>query len=174
MARLSNEHLYFDALWVKVMRTLFSPELVWASYNAAVSLCCILWNVRSLSLSRISSFKRSWELLTGVSTCLYDLSITWSWNTISEEQLQQIFHYKKTPYFWGYNYKNQALNTKFDATTVSLSLPYLNVFSQRCMSGFKLGDGFLQSFLLLLHLGLLFLRQVGPDLEQILYNFSGL
>ncbi len=60
------------------MRTLISPELVWTSYNVAVSLCHVLRNVTSLSLSRISSFKRSLELLTGVSTCLYDLSITWT------------------------------------------------------------------------------------------------
>jgi hypothetical protein len=38
-------------------------------------LCCILWFVTSLNLSRISSFKRSRDLLTGVSTCLKDLSI---------------------------------------------------------------------------------------------------
>ncbi len=76
MAHLSEEHLYFDALWVKVMRALISPELVWTSYNVAFSLCCVLWNVTSLSMSRISSFKRSWELLTGVSTCLYDMWIT--------------------------------------------------------------------------------------------------
>jgi len=66
----SDEHLYFNALWVKVMRTLVSPELVWTSYNGTVSLCCVLWYVTSLSLCNISSFKRSWELLTGVSTCL--------------------------------------------------------------------------------------------------------
>ncbi len=78
MALLSDEHLYLDALWVKFVRTLISPELVWISYNVALSLCCVLWNVTSLSLSKISSFKRSWELLTGINTCLYDLSITWS------------------------------------------------------------------------------------------------
>ncbi len=78
MARLSNEHLYFDALWVKVVRTLISSELVSKSYNVAVSLCCVLWNVTSLSLSRISSFKMSLRLLTDVCICLYDLSITWS------------------------------------------------------------------------------------------------
>ena len=37
-------------------------------------LCVAIW--ASLNLSRIASFKRSWELLTGVSTCLHDLSIT--------------------------------------------------------------------------------------------------
>ncbi len=68
-ACLSDKHLGVDSLWFKVMRTPVSPELVWTSYNVAVSLHCILWNV-SLNLSRISSFKRSWELLTGVSTCL--------------------------------------------------------------------------------------------------------
>jgi len=78
MTCLSEECLYFDALGVKVMRTRISPELVSTSYNVAISLCCVLWNVTSLSLSRISSFKKSWELLTGVSTCLFDLSITWS------------------------------------------------------------------------------------------------
>ncbi len=37
-------------------------------------LClAIVWNLTSLSLSRISDFKGSWELLTGVSTCLNDL-----------------------------------------------------------------------------------------------------
>ncbi len=60
------------------MRTLVSPELVWTCYNVTVSLSCVLGNVTSMSLSRISSFKRSWELLTGVSTCRYDLSIIWS------------------------------------------------------------------------------------------------
>ncbi len=53
---------------------LVSPELVWTSYNVAVSLCCFLWNVTSLRLSRIYSFKRSWELLTGVSTWIYDIN----------------------------------------------------------------------------------------------------
>ncbi len=61
--------------------------------NVALSLCYVLWNVTSLNLSRIFNFKRSWELLTGVSTCLYDMSITWSWNTISEEQAKQIFRH---------------------------------------------------------------------------------
>jgi hypothetical protein len=78
MAHLSDEHLYFDALWVKVMRTLISPGLVWTSYNVAISLCSVLRNVTSLSLSRISSLKRSWKLSIGVSTCLNDLWITWS------------------------------------------------------------------------------------------------
>ncbi len=75
---LRSEFLYINALWFKVMRTSVSPELVWTSYNVAVSLCCILWNETNLNLSRISSFKRSWELLTGVSTCLSDLWISWS------------------------------------------------------------------------------------------------
>ena len=78
MACLSDERLYFNALWVKVMRTLISPELVWTSYNVSISLCSVLRNVTSLSLSRISSLKRSWKLSTGVSTCLYDLWITGS------------------------------------------------------------------------------------------------
>ncbi len=51
----------------------FLLKLVWTSYNIPVSLCCVLGNVTSLSLSRNSSFKRGWELFTGVSTCLYDL-----------------------------------------------------------------------------------------------------
>ncbi len=59
MACLSDNCLNFDALWVKVMRTLISPELVWTSYNSTLSLCCHWWNVTSLSLSRISTFKRS-------------------------------------------------------------------------------------------------------------------
>ncbi len=73
MACLSSKHLCADALWFKVLRTPISPELVWTSYNFAVSLCCILWNVTSLNLSIISSFKRSWELLTWVITCLIRL-----------------------------------------------------------------------------------------------------
>jgi hypothetical protein len=80
------------------MRTLISQELVWTSYNVAVSLCCFLRNVTSLSLSRIFSFKRSWQLLTGVSTCLYDMSITWSKNKISKVQAKQIFHYTSPIY----------------------------------------------------------------------------
>ncbi len=60
------------------MRTLISPELVWTSYNVAVSLCSVLRNVTILTLSRISSFKRIKNYWLGVSTCLYDLSITWS------------------------------------------------------------------------------------------------
>ncbi len=66
MACLSNEHLYFDALWVKVMRTLISPDLVGTSYNVAVSLCCVFEKRNKSELSRISSFKRSCKLLTGV------------------------------------------------------------------------------------------------------------
>ncbi len=69
-ARLSDERLYFNTLWVNVMRTLIYLELVSTSYNVALSLCCVLWNVTCLNLSRISSFKRRWELLTGVSTWL--------------------------------------------------------------------------------------------------------
>jgi hypothetical protein len=40
--RLSGKHIYVDALRVKVMRTLISPQLVQTSYNVAVPLCCIL------------------------------------------------------------------------------------------------------------------------------------
>ena len=83
----------FDALRVKVIRTLISPELVWTNYNSTLLYVAVVWNVTSLSLSRIFSFKRSWEMLTGVIICLYDMWITWSWNTISKEQAKQIFHY---------------------------------------------------------------------------------
>ncbi len=41
MACLSDE-ASFDALRVKVMRTLISPELVSTSYNVEVPLCCVL------------------------------------------------------------------------------------------------------------------------------------
>jgi len=101
-ACFSDEHLYFDTLWVKVRRTLASPELVWSSYNVAVSLCCVLRKVISLSLCRISSFKRSWKLSTGVSTCLYDLWITWSlqyniWRS-SQTDISLYFQWKKYIY----------------------------------------------------------------------------
>ncbi len=86
---------------------LVSPELVWTSYNVAVSLRCVLRDVTRLSLSRNSSFKRSWELLIGVSTCLYDLQITWS----------LIYKYLKNKpnwfftIMWIYTYKgNRALH----------------------------------------------------------------
>jgi hypothetical protein len=39
---LSDKHLYVNTLGVKVMRTLFSPELIQTGYHVAVSLCCIL------------------------------------------------------------------------------------------------------------------------------------
>jgi hypothetical protein len=78
---------HFNTSWIKVTRTLVSPELVWTSFNVALSLCYGLWNVTSLSLSRISSFKRSWEFLTGVSTCL----ITPSWNKVSEDKPNGFF-----------------------------------------------------------------------------------
>ncbi len=94
MACLSNECLYSDALWVKIVRTLISPELVWTSY-IAVSFCCVLRNVTNLSLSRISNFKRSWNLLIGVSTCLYALWITWSlkYNISRSSQTNFSFYY---------------------------------------------------------------------------------
>ncbi len=76
------------------MRTCISLELVWTSSKVALSLCCHLWNVASLSLSRIFSFKRSWKLLMGVITCLYDMEILWSWNKVSEDKAKQIFHHK--------------------------------------------------------------------------------
>ncbi len=71
----------------------------WAGMKVIITCCsflwCILWNVTSLSLSRISSFKRSWELLTGVSTCLYDLWITWSlkYNIWRSSQTEFSLHY---------------------------------------------------------------------------------
>jgi len=118
MVRLSNEHLYFDALWVKAMRTLISPELVWTSYNVAVSLCYVLWNVTSLSLSRISSFKRNCKLLTGGSTCLYDLWITWSLK-------YNIWRSSQTD-FSLYNFCNKkntlTRSTNFDARLVTVNL----------------------------------------------------
>jgi hypothetical protein len=52
------------------------------------------WYVTSLNLSRIASFKRSWELLLEVSTWLYILSITLKLNNKKKCEVKCIFHYK--------------------------------------------------------------------------------
>ncbi len=74
--RWSGEHHYINALWFKVMRTPVSPQLVWTRQCCKFSLCCILWFVTSMNLTRISSFKRSWELLTGSVLVCQDLTLT--------------------------------------------------------------------------------------------------
>jgi hypothetical protein len=67
---LSGEHCNFDDLWFKVTRTLVSPIEI-EPVKLLYFLCVVfLWEATSLSLSRISSFKRSWEFVIGISTCL--------------------------------------------------------------------------------------------------------
>ncbi len=65
--------------------------------NVAVSFVhCIVamcWYVTSLNLSRIASFKRSWELLLEVSTWLYVLSFTLKLNNKKKCEAKHIFHY---------------------------------------------------------------------------------
>ncbi len=106
-ARLNNEHLHFDALWE------LSFLLNWYDFLGVA----IVWNVTNLSFSIISSFKRSWELLTGVSTCLYDLSTTWSWKRTSKEQTKQIFQYtcKRVLLFWRRTCMNSIIFCRFSS-----------------------------------------------------------
>ncbi len=83
----------FNLMLCESRSWVFSFLLNWYEPVITVHFLCvaIVWNVTSLSLSRICRFKRSWKLLTGVSTCLYDLSITLSWNL--KNKSKQIFHY---------------------------------------------------------------------------------
>ncbi len=67
-------------------------------------LCVVfLWDVTSLSLNRISSFKRSWKFVMGVSTCLYDLQVTWKpeiqyWRSSQTEfSLQHVYSTSHRP-----------------------------------------------------------------------------
>ncbi len=65
LACLSGESCNIDALWFKVARTPVSPIKI-ETVKMLYFLCVLfLWDVTSLSLSRISSFKRSWEFVTG-------------------------------------------------------------------------------------------------------------
>jgi hypothetical protein len=72
----SSECHYVDTLWFKFMRTPVSPVPVWTGKCCSFLCVVFLCFVTNLNLYRISSFKRSWELLIGVSTCQSDLSTT--------------------------------------------------------------------------------------------------
>ena len=69
----SGERFLFERAVVQG-RLNYRLENVVFSFVIYVLLCVIMWT--SLNLSRIASFKRSWELLLEVSTWLYVLSIT--------------------------------------------------------------------------------------------------
>jgi hypothetical protein len=76
--------------------------------------CCIFFVLHSCeSLSRISSFKRSWKFVIEVSTCLYDLWITWKPEIKIEDPAKQNFHY--TNNFLGITYQNP--DGKYDIKT---------------------------------------------------------
>ncbi len=92
---LSGERCNVNALWFKVMRTPISPTEI-EPVKMLCFLCVVfLWDVISLSLSRISNFKRSWKFVMRVSSCLYDLYITWSLKYNIEDPAKQNFQYSK-------------------------------------------------------------------------------
>ena len=69
----SGERFLFERAVIQG-RWNYRLENVVFSFVICVLLCTVMWT--SLNLSRIASFKRSWELLLEVSTWLYVLSIT--------------------------------------------------------------------------------------------------
>ncbi len=88
----SGERFLFERAVVQG-RWNYCLENVVFSFVVHVLLCVVMWT--SLNLSRIASFKRSWELLLEVSTWLYVLSITLDWMNKKNCEAKRIFHYSR-------------------------------------------------------------------------------